>query len=199
VASGNELLVVYGRDRRLSLDESLRNDVPKAKVSRSEFEFALAVWAGVVGGATGWEQKLEQNKQAFAREWVGRPEALAELPAGMTAEHFVDKLFATSGVVPPAAERDAALRSVAESGSVYNQQYNPAFVLMQYVGYLRRDPNDAPDTDYTGFDFWLAKMDGFSAPGEDVRDPLTAQRRLQRAEMVRAFIVSDEYRKRFGQ
>jgi len=30
-------------------------------------------------------------------------------------------------------------------------------------------------------------------------DPRTAQRRVQRAEMVRAFIVSDEYRKRFGQ
>ncbi|MET0648938.1 MAG: hypothetical protein ABW208_20190, partial [Pyrinomonadaceae bacterium] len=87
----------------------------------------------------------------------------------------------------------------ADSGSVYNKQYNPAFVLMQYIGYLRRNPNDAPDSDYTGFDFWLAKMNSFSAPGEDVRDPLTAQRRIQRAEMVRAFIVSDEYRKRFGQ
>lgn len=42
-------------------------------------------------------------------------------------------------------------------------------------------------------------MNSFSASGEDVRDPLTAQRRIQRAEMVRAFIVSNEYRKRFGQ
>lgn len=175
---------------------------------------ARTLGEGVGGGAAGWEQRLEQNKQAAAREWVERPEVLAELPGGMTAAQFVDKLFATSGVVPTAAERDAALaafgaggtdgraaarRSVAESGSVYNKQYNPAFVLMQYAGYLRRNPNDAPDTDYTGYDFWLAKMDEFSAPGEDVRDPLTAQRRIQRAEMVRAFIVSDEYRKRFGQ
>ena len=175
---------------------------------------ARAVGAGVVVGAAGWELKLAQNKQAFAREWVERPEVLAELPAGMTAPQFVDKLFATSGVTPTAPERDAALaafgaggaegraaalRSVADSGSVYNKQYNPAFVLMQYIGYLRRNPNDAPDSDYTGFDFWLAKMNSVSAPGEDVRDPLTAQRRIQRAEMVRAFIVSDEYRKRFGQ
>jgi hypothetical protein len=94
--------------------------------------------------------------------------------------------------------RAAALLRVAESGSVYNRQYNPAFVLMQYVGYLRRNPSDAPDTDFTGFDYWLAKLDGFSLPGEDVRDPATAQRRVQRAEMVRAFIVSGEYRQRFG-
>ncbi|MET0622696.1 MAG: CSLREA domain-containing protein [Pyrinomonadaceae bacterium] len=174
---------------------------------------ARAVGAGVVVGEAGWELKLAQNKQAFAREWVERPEVLAELPAGMTAAQFVDKLFATSGVTPTTPERDAALAafgaggaegraaamgSVADSGSVYNKQYNPAFVLMQYVGYLRRNPNDAPDSDYTGFDFWLAKMNSFSAPGEDVRDPLTAQRRIQRAEMVRAFIVSDEYRRRFG-
>lgn len=120
---------------------------------------ARAVGAGVGGGEADWELKLAQNKQTFAREWVERPEVLAELPAGMTAAQFVDKLFATSGVTPTAPERDAALTafgaggvegraaalgSVADSGSVYNKQYNPAFVLMQYVGYLRRNPNDAP-------------------------------------------------------
>jgi hypothetical protein len=99
----------------------------------------------------------------------------------------------------PAGRRAAALRSVAESGSVYNRQYNPAFVLMQYIGYLRRNPDDAPDNSFSGFDFWLTKMESFSLPGEDVRNANTAQRRVQRAEMVRAFIVSDEYRKRFGQ
>ena len=175
---------------------------------------ARALGAGIVVGEAGWELKLAQNKRDFAREWAERPEVLAELPDGMTAAQFVDKLFATSGVTPTAPERDAALAafgaggtegraaalgSVADSGSVFNRQYNPAFVLMQYIGYLRRNPNDAPDSDYTGFDFWLAKMNSFSAPGDDVRDPLTAQKRVQRAEMVRAFIVSDEYRKRFGQ
>ena len=30
------------------------------------------------------------------------------------------------------------------------------------------------------------------------RDPAAAQRRVRRAEMVRAFIIPDEYRKRFG-
>jgi hypothetical protein len=31
-------------------------------------------------------------------------------------------------------------------------------VLIQYFGYLRRNPNDQPDTDYAGFDFWLTKL-----------------------------------------
>ena len=55
---------------------------------------------------------------------------------------------------------------------------------MQYFGYLRRNPNDAPDTDYTGFDFWLGKLNQFN--GDYIN-----------AEMVKAFIVSGEYRGRF--
>jgi len=55
-----------------------------------------------------------------------------------------------------------------------------------------------PDADYTGFDFWLGKLNTFSTAGEDVRDAQTAQRRVLRAQMVTAFIVSGEYRQRFG-
>ena len=87
---------------------------------------------------------------------------------------------------------------MADSGSVFNRRFNPAFVLMQYIGYLRRNPNDAPEPglDYAGFDFWLTKMNNHSLPGEDVRNEEVA--RVQRAEMVRAFITSGEYRARFG-
>jgi hypothetical protein len=58
-------------------------------------------------------------------------------------------------------------------------------VLTQYLGYLRRNPNDPQDTDYTGYDFWLKKLNELN--GDYVK-----------AEMVKAFISSDEYRKRFG-
>jgi hypothetical protein len=47
------------------------------------------------------------------------------------------------------------------------------------ISELRRDP------DATGFTFWLTKLNQF---GGD----------LIRAEMVKAFLSSDEYRKRFG-
>ena len=169
---------------------------------------------GVIVGQPGWEAKLLENQQNFARAWVQRAAFLAAFPADMTAAAFVDKLFLQSEVTPTTPERNAAiaafgaggvdgraaaLRSVADSGSVYNKQYNPAFVLMQYIGFLRRNPNDAPDNNYGGFDFWLAKMDSFSVPGEDVRNEEVARRRAQRAEMVRAFLLATEYRARFGQ
>jgi hypothetical protein len=50
---------------------------------------------------------------------------------------------------------------------------------MQYFGYLRRDPDQA------GFTFWLNKLNAFG--GDFIK-----------AEMVKAFITSSEYRQRFG-
>jgi hypothetical protein len=50
----------------------------------------------------------------------------------------------------------------------------------------------------SGFDFWLAKMDSFTQAGEDARLESDAFERIKRAEMVRAFLVSAEYRRRFG-
>jgi len=172
------------------------------------------VGEGVIVGQGNWAAQLAQNQQDFALAWVQRSEFLSAFPTSMTPQAFVDKLFLQSEVTPTTAERNAAiaafgagdtpgraaaLRSVADAGSVYNKQFNPAFVLMQYIGYLRRNPNDAPDTNYGGFDFWLGKMNSFSVAGEDVRNEEVARRRVQRAEMVRAFLLATEYRGRFGQ
>jgi hypothetical protein len=84
------------------------------------------------------------------------------------------------------AGRAAALRRVADSASVSNAEFNAAFVLMQYHGYLRRNPTDAPDVDDSGYQFWLAKLNQFNG-------------NFISAEMVKAFINSGEYRSRFGQ
>jgi hypothetical protein len=62
---------------------------------------------------------------------------------------------------------------------------NRSFVQMEYFGYLRRNPNDAPDKNFTGYDFWLNKLN--AAGGNYIN-----------SEMVRAFITSSEYRGRFG-
>ena len=75
---------------------------------------------------------------------------------------------------------------MAESAEFSRREFNRAFVLMQYFGYLRRDPDAAPDSDFSGYRFWLAKLDEFG--GDFIR-----------AEMVKAFISSVEYRKRFGE
>lgn len=77
------------------------------------------------------------------------------------------------------------MRAVAEDPDLSVAEFNRAFVLMEYYGYLRRNPNDPQDSDYTGFDFWLTKLNQFNGNYID-------------AERVKAFITSIEYRQRFG-
>jgi hypothetical protein len=125
----------------------------------------------------------------------------------MTPPDFVDALYAKAGVAsPPAAERNAAinefagagntadtaargraLRRVADNSTLNQQETNKAFVLMQYFGYLRRNPNDAPEPglNFAGYNFWLGKLNQFNG-------------NFVNAEMVKAFLVSGEYRGRFG-
>ena len=81
--------------------------------------------------------------------------------------------------------RGRALRDIAENATVFQQEKNRAFVLMQYFGYLRRNPNDPQDTDYAGYEFWLNKLN--AANGDYVA-----------AEMVKAFLGSTEYNRRFA-
>ena len=74
--------------------------------------------------------------------------------------------------------RATALRQIAEDGRFVAAKRNEAFVMMQYFGYLRRDP------DASGYQFWLNKLNQFDG-------------NFEQAEMVKAFIVSGEYRNRF--
>ena len=159
---------------------------------------------GVVVNVGNWQQQLDDNKNAFTEEFVQRPAFLAVLPLSMTSAAFVDKLNDNakdnSDVKPLSqAERDAlvnalnngtmtraqVLRGVAEDADLDRSEKNRAFVLMQFFGYLRRNRNDPQDADYTGYDFWLTKLN--AANGDYIA-----------AEMVKAFITADEYRRRFG-
>jgi len=151
---------------------------------------------------------INTNKRAFADAFVGRAE-FKTLYDALTDGQYVDKLFATTGVTPTDAERRALIDGLASGAETratvlfkvvdgtqttaggqlvfqtaygkafYDRQFNPAFVLMQYFGYMQRDPDEA------GYSFWLAKLNSYG--------------NFTDAEMVKSFIVSPEYRSRFGQ
>jgi len=156
-----------------------------------------AIAQGLVVGQIGWQQKLEDNKRAAAERWANRADFHARYD-GKSNSQFVDELFANAGVVPGQQERqdlinrlNAALetrgstvRKIAENAELTRREKNPAFVLMQYFGYLHRNPDEGPDHDFSGFNFWLRKLDD---NGGD----------FHRAEMVKAFLVAGEYRNRF--
>jgi len=158
---------------------------------------------GVIVNQGNWQQQLETNKVNFSQAFVQRSRFTTAYLTSMAPATFVDQLFTKAGVTPSATERNTAigefsgaadisdvaargraLRDVAENATLQQQEVNRAFVLMQYFGYLRRDPNGGQDTDYTGYDFWLTKLNQFNGS-------------FINAEMVKAFIESSEYRGRF--
>ncbi len=152
---------------------------------------------------------INSNKRAFVDQFVNRAEFKTAYPDAMTNQAFVDKLFFTTGITPTADERNALVnglnggtetrssvvfkvvdgtQTITDGALVfqttygkafYDQEFDTAFVFMQYIGYLRRNP------DQEGYDFWLAKLKRY---GNWVD-----------AQLVLAFIISPEYRTRFVQ
>ncbi|MDQ1637858.1 MAG: hypothetical protein QOF62_1197 [Pyrinomonadaceae bacterium] len=161
---------------------------------------------GIIVGSGNWAAQLESNKAAFFVDFVSRSRFSNAYPTTMAPAQFVDALFLTAGITPASSDRIAAinefggagntldqvararaLRRVAENTTFKQQEFTRAFVLMQYFGYLRRNPNDPPEPglNFDGYNFWLSKLNQFNGNFAD-------------AEMVKAFLVSGEYRGRFG-
>lgn len=143
----------------------------------------------------------EASKQAFAVEFVKRAQFIAQYPLTLDAQAFVNALLlnvmqnsgvdlsgqyaalvdAYSNAGGGFAGRAAVLRAVADNAVFVQKEYNKAFVLTQYFGYLRRDP------DAGGYLFWLGILDNGlpnNASGYN--------------SMVCAFITSGEYQGRFS-
>ena len=188
--------------------KSAYGNLPGAPVPITFGEFlpdTQQISQGVVVGEPDWEQLLQNNRNAFAALFVATQRFTNAYPSTMPPDSFVDALFANANFTPTTAERAAAidefggaatsaeeaararvLLQVAENPALAQQEFNKAFVLIQYFAYLRRDPNAAPDTDFTGYNFWLAKLNQFNGNFID-------------AEMVKAFLSAGEYRQRFAQ
>jgi CHRD domain/PA domain/Calx-beta domain len=155
----------------------------------------------VIGGSN-----LAQRQFDLAGDFVNRPEFLVKYPLSLaTAGDFVDAVLATlqtdmgvnlSGqranlinVYNTQGGRGGVMYRLADdntSNPVSNQpfidaEYNRTFVLGQYFGYLRRNP------DIPGFIFWLGQVNG--APLRDVP---------RQHAMVCSFITATEYQLRFG-
>jgi hypothetical protein len=158
----------------------------RANVNFPQF---IADRALLVGG-TG----LPQSTIDFANAFVARQKFKTDYPESMSSTAFVAQLFGKADLAGPeyAAQRQAAIDALEARTKTRAQvlldviniplfkdrEYNPAFVLMQYFGYLRRDP------DQGGYDFWLNVLNS--------RD-LNNYR-----GMVCSFITSTEYQLRSG-
>jgi hypothetical protein len=173
---------------------------PNEEKKLPSYAVFVADRARVIGGAN-----LAQKQQDLANLLVTRPEFTAKYPASLsTADQFVDAVLATlqtdlgvnlmgqranlitlfnqggRGAVMYRLADDNASNPIANHPFI-DAEYNRTFVLGQYFGYLRRNP------DIPGFQFWLGQVNG------------AALRDVPRQHaMVCSFITSAEYQFRFG-
>lgn len=134
------------------------------------------------------EAEQEANRALFADDFVTRQEFKDRYDQFTTASAYVNALLATAGVTvgnkdaliavleSGQATRAQVLRAISESPEVSQKFYTESFVVQQYFGYLRRDP----DILYLE---WIRIMN--QNPGA-YRD------------MINGFMSSVEYRGRFG-
>jgi len=185
-----------------ALDRPATGNMP----SFVEFERdTQAIQAGVIVGQGSWQTTLANNRTAFMNDFVMRAEFVGLYPTTDTPTQYVDKLYVHAGVTPgtPQERTDAiaefggagtasdpgargrALLRITQNAAFQTREFPRAFVYMEYIGFLRRNPNDPPDGNFNGYNFWVNKLNTFNG-------------NFLNAEMVKAFLSSAEYRARFG-
>ncbi|HEY0006704.1 MAG TPA: DUF4394 domain-containing protein [Pyrinomonadaceae bacterium] len=141
---------------------------------------------------------LDAEKKAYSEEFVQRSEFTAKYPTTQNGQEFVDALIEnvknTSGVDLTSKKgeliaeynagsnqtdsRARVMRKLIEYEEYKAAEFNPAFVLSEYFGYLRRDPDEG------GYLFWLNVLNN-KQPGNY-------------RGMVCSFLTSKEYQERFS-
>ncbi|MFZ0063294.1 MAG: hypothetical protein WAL47_14780 [Pyrinomonadaceae bacterium] len=153
------------------------------KPDHAEFVPDLASVSGFLD-----DNQLETAKVAFIANFMARP-AFANTYNPLNNTQYVDTLLSTAAVTLSPATRQTlidglngstptrarVLRQIVESAEMSAKYNHQAYALMEYFGYLRRQP----DAFYLD---WIAVLDQSNDP----------------RGMVTGFVNSAEYRQRFG-
>jgi hypothetical protein len=150
-------------------------------IVRHAFQFARRCEAG---------ENLSRLAPHFCAAYGVTRLELVPSPVTQSPRSLQDEQFLAAGTAQTAgllagprggtlSQADVLLK-IADDAEVKRLETNCAFVLMQYYGYLRRDPNAE------GCLHWAGKLESFNG-------------NFISAEMVKAFISSDRYRKRLAQ
>jgi hypothetical protein len=137
---------------------------------RAEFLEALQALRQMSADDSGLQ--TEQTRRDFVQTWMSG-EAFKTRYDELSQTEFVDALISNAGLGLSASER-AALAGQLESGgatraqillkvagddTLYLKEFSRAFILMHYFYYLRRNPDDPPDTGPGGLEYWAAYLD----------------------------------------
>jgi hypothetical protein len=127
---------------------------------------------GVVASSPDEQAKLEMNLNEFAGRWIARPK-FETTYRRLTHERFIDQLAENARITLTPAERSDFVDKLTYGGMTRAQvlltlvnkrefvekEETRSLVLLHYFGYLHRNPDDPPDGNLDGFNFWLREVD----------------------------------------
>ena len=148
---------------------------------------------GVIMNSPEEQVKFEANINEFAAKWV-KGVKFSDLYESIPDEAYVDKLLENARLALTPAERTAyiadlrsgaltraqILLAIARRPDFALRENNRSLVLFNYFGYLQRNPDDPPDNNLVGFDFWVREVEKSGNTGR----------------LTNAFLASDEYQRR---
>src|SRR2546423_8741592 len=143
-------------------------------------------------GRQGWRETLRANTQRLCDELTEQPNFRKRYD-NMSPAGYVRALYTNAGVDPSEREgsdlsaalrdgretRATILRHISADRRLFSREYNAAYVLCHYFGYFKRNPDDGPDHDLAGYNFWRQQLD----------------RTRDYRGITRAFLASDEYKR----
>jgi hypothetical protein len=118
------------------------------------------------------QSKLEGNLRTFAEAWVARPEFQSAYKA-MSNEQYVEALIKNAGIDFDPTERAGLvdkldrgdhnraelLLDIVNKQSFVEKEQTRSLVLLHYFAYLHRNPDDPPDNNLKGFNYWIQQVE----------------------------------------
>ena len=134
---------------------------------------ARALGRGLIPATEEAPRDFDGRLGALAREWEQGAD-FRELFGEPDEARYVERLYRNAGVEADPAERAAlssraetragALLKVAADRRLQERGHNRAVLLLHYFAVLRRSPDDPPDRNLEGFDFWLSNLERNNDP-----------------------------------
>jgi hypothetical protein len=143
--------------------------MPRDKEFMSDLE---KIGQGIIVGSEGEEREVAANFREFVAGWVKRERFIKSL-GQLDDTQYVNRLMENSGINVDAASREAlvsglssgrdtrgsVLLKIVDDPRLIEKEKYRSLLLLHYFGYLRRNPDDPPDGDLRGFNFWLQDLE----------------------------------------
>ena len=132
---------------------------------------AETIARGVILESEDQDRIFDDNLRKFAEGWTQSNSFVSSF-GRLSDLQFVDKLLANAGIKIDTPERATlvddlanhretragALLKIVNDQRFVEKENDRSLLLLYYFGYLRRNPDDPPDRDLRGFNFWLTEM-----------------------------------------